>query len=62
MGKSLSSFFGCPFVEYDTRRGIDRTLFKGINFDYLKANKSIPLRRDGSTVEILIDNPKGFFT
>jgi type II secretory ATPase GspE/PulE/Tfp pilus assembly ATPase PilB-like protein len=58
VGKSLSSFFGCPFVEYDTHRIIDRALFKGINFDYLKANKWIPLRRDGSTIDILIDNPK----
>jgi type II secretory ATPase GspE/PulE/Tfp pilus assembly ATPase PilB-like protein len=58
MGKSLSSFFGCPFVEYDTHRNIDRSLFKGINFDYLKANKWMPLRREGSTVDILIDNPK----
>jgi type II secretory ATPase GspE/PulE/Tfp pilus assembly ATPase PilB-like protein len=58
VGKALSSFFGCPFVEFDTRMTIDRSLFKGINFDYLKANYWIPLRREGATVDILIDNPK----
>ncbi|HEY7491540.1 MAG TPA: ATPase, T2SS/T4P/T4SS family [Candidatus Tectomicrobia bacterium] len=58
VGKSLSSFFGCPFVEFNAHTIIDRSLFKGINFDYLKANTWIPLRREGSTVEILIDNPK----
>jgi hypothetical protein len=58
VGKSLSSFFGCPFVEFDNHTSLDRSLFKGINFDYLKANKWVPLRREGSTVEILIDNPK----
>jgi type II secretory ATPase GspE/PulE/Tfp pilus assembly ATPase PilB-like protein len=58
VGKSLSNFFGCPFVEFDTHTSIDRSLFKGINIDYLKANKWLPLRREGMTVDILIDNPK----
>jgi type II secretory ATPase GspE/PulE/Tfp pilus assembly ATPase PilB-like protein len=58
VGKSLSSFFGCPFVEFDTHTCLDRTLCKGINFDYLKTNTWLPLRREGSTVDILIDNPK----
>jgi type II secretory ATPase GspE/PulE/Tfp pilus assembly ATPase PilB-like protein len=58
VGKALSTFFGCPFVEFDDRAVIDPTLIKGINFDYLKANNWVPLRREDSTVDILVDNPK----
>jgi type II secretory ATPase GspE/PulE/Tfp pilus assembly ATPase PilB-like protein len=58
VGKALSTFFACPFVEFDDRAVIDPTLIKGINFDYLKANYWVPLRREGTTVDILVDNPK----
>jgi type II secretory ATPase GspE/PulE/Tfp pilus assembly ATPase PilB-like protein len=58
VGKALSTFFGCPFVEFDDGAVVDPRLIKGINFDYLKANSWVPLRRDGSTVDVLVDNPK----
>jgi type II secretory ATPase GspE/PulE/Tfp pilus assembly ATPase PilB-like protein len=58
VGKALSMFFGCPFVEFDDRAVVDPSLIKGINFDYLKANNWVPLRREDSTVDILVDNPK----
>jgi type II secretory ATPase GspE/PulE/Tfp pilus assembly ATPase PilB-like protein len=58
VGQALSTFFGCPFVEFDDRAVVDPTLIKGINFDYLKANNWLPLRRDGTTVHVLVDNPK----
>ncbi len=58
VGKALSAFFDCPFVEFDDRAVVDPSLIKGINFDYLKANYWVPLRREGSTVEVLVDNPK----
>jgi type II secretory ATPase GspE/PulE/Tfp pilus assembly ATPase PilB-like protein len=58
VGKALSTFFGCPFVEFDDRAVLDPTLLKGINFDYLKANNWVPLKREGSVVDVLVDNPK----
>jgi type II secretory ATPase GspE/PulE/Tfp pilus assembly ATPase PilB-like protein len=58
VGKALSTFFGCPFVEFDEHAVVDPTLIKGINFDYLKANSWVPLRREGATVDVLVDNPK----
>jgi type II secretory ATPase GspE/PulE/Tfp pilus assembly ATPase PilB-like protein len=58
IGKALSTFFGCPFVEFDERVTVDPAMIKGINFDYLKTNYWVPLRREGSTVDILVDNPK----
>ena len=58
VGQALSTFFNCSFVEFDDRAAIDPSLIKGINFDYLKANSWIPLRREGANVDVLVDNPK----
>ncbi len=58
VGESLSRYFGCPFLEFDERAVTDPSLLKGISFDYLKANYWVPLRREESTVDILVDDPK----
>jgi type II secretory ATPase GspE/PulE/Tfp pilus assembly ATPase PilB-like protein len=58
IGQALSNFFGCPFLEFNERSVTDPALLKGISFDYLKANFWVPLRREDSTVDILVDNPK----
>jgi len=57
LGKSLSQFYGCPFIQYDDRIMIDRDLLKATNVDYLKRSFWIPFRRDKNGVEILVDNP-----
>jgi len=58
LGQALSRFYGCPFVEYDDRTVVDRSLLKDLNLEFLKANYCLPLRRDGDTIEVLLDNPK----
>jgi type II secretory ATPase GspE/PulE/Tfp pilus assembly ATPase PilB-like protein len=57
VGKSLSQFYRCPFVEYDGRTVVDPELLKNLNLDYLKKNFWIPLRRDKDGVHILMDDP-----
>jgi len=57
IGKSLSLFYKCPFVEYDGKTVIDPELLKNLNADYLKKNYWVPLRRDKDGVEVLIDDP-----
>jgi type II secretory ATPase GspE/PulE/Tfp pilus assembly ATPase PilB-like protein len=57
IGKSLSQFYRCPFVEYDGRTIIDPDLLKALNTDYLKKNYWIPLKRDKDGVQVLIDDP-----
>lgn len=57
IGRALSTFYRCPFVEYDERRVIDPGLVQEINPGYLKANYWIPLRAMENTVEVLIDDP-----
>lgn len=58
LGAALSNFYGCPFIEFDERTVTDRSLLKGMNFDYLKANFWLPMRREDDTIDILIDNPQ----
>jgi type II secretory ATPase GspE/PulE/Tfp pilus assembly ATPase PilB-like protein len=58
LGQALSRFYGCPFLPFDERLVLDRTLLKDLNIEFLKANCWLPLRRDGATIEVLIDNPK----
>jgi type II secretory ATPase GspE/PulE/Tfp pilus assembly ATPase PilB-like protein len=58
VGEALSRYYGCPFLEFDERTVVDRSLLKGMNLDYLKANYWLPLRREGEIIEVLLDNPK----
>ncbi len=58
LGQALSRFYGCPFLAFDDRTMVDRSLLKDLNFGFLKANYCLPLRRDGDTIEVLVDNPK----
>jgi type II secretory ATPase GspE/PulE/Tfp pilus assembly ATPase PilB-like protein len=58
LGDALSRFYGCPFLAFDDRTMVDRSLLKDLNFEFLKANAWLPLRRDGATIEVLVDNPK----
>src|SRR5882672_6374965 len=58
LGQALSRFYGCPFLPFDDHLVIDRSLLKDLNFEFLKANFWLPLRRDGATIDVLVDNPK----
>jgi type II secretory ATPase GspE/PulE/Tfp pilus assembly ATPase PilB-like protein len=58
LGQALSQFYGCPFLAFDDHVMVDRSLLKELNFEFLKANYWLPLRRDGATIEVLLDNPK----
>ena len=53
----LSAFYGCPAVAYDERIVVDPQLLRHLNVGYLKTNYWIPLKRDRSSVDILIDDP-----
>ena len=57
IGKSLSQFYRCPYVEFNDRTIVDPELLKNLNLYYLKKNHWVPLKRDRNSVEILIDDP-----
>src|SRR5215510_9633521 len=58
LGHALARFYGCPFLPFDDRLVVERSLLKDLNFEFLKANYWLPLRRDDTTIEVLVDNPK----
>jgi len=55
--KSLSQFYKCPQVEYDEKIIPDPELIKPLNVEFLKKNFWMPLRRDKTVIEVLIDDP-----
>lgn len=55
--KSLSQFYKCPHVEYDEKIIPDPDLLKPLNIEFLKKNFWMPLRRDKTVIEVLIDDP-----
>lgn len=57
LGKSLSQFFKCPYIEYSERTIVDIELLKNLNVDYLKNHHWMPLKRDRLSVEVLTDDP-----
>ena len=57
IGKSLSQFYKVPYIQYSDRTLVDPEMLKNLNVDYLKKNHWLPLKRDRSTIEILIDDP-----
>ena len=60
IGKSLSLFYKCPFIENEGKFFIPPELVKNINPSYLKANFWVPMRRNGDAIEVLTDDPNSF--
>ena len=57
IGKSLSQFYRCPFLEYDGRTSLDPELLGSLNLETLRSNAWIPLKCDKDGVHILSDDP-----
>jgi type II secretory ATPase GspE/PulE/Tfp pilus assembly ATPase PilB-like protein len=57
IGYALSTFYQCPFVEYDDKRQLMPALLQGINPGYLKTHHWVPLQADEHAVDVLIDDP-----
>ena len=60
IGKSLSLFYKCPFLEFEEKVFVPPELVKDISLNYLRANYWIPLRRSEDVIEVLIDDPYSF--
>jgi len=57
VGKSLSSYYKIPFVDFNTQTPIPGDLLQGIKIPFMKKNVWVPLRKEGEKVVILVDNP-----
>ena len=58
LGQSLSQFYRVPFVEYDSRLMPPPDLMKDLKLEFLKRNLWLPIRREGNSIVVLIDNPQ----
>ncbi|TMQ16868.1 MAG: GspE/PulE family protein [Candidatus Rokuibacteriota bacterium] len=58
LGQSLSQFYRVPFMEYDSRVVPPADLLKDLKLEFLKRNLWVPVRREGHTIIVLIDNPQ----
>jgi type II secretory ATPase GspE/PulE/Tfp pilus assembly ATPase PilB-like protein len=58
IGTALSTFYKCPFVEFDEKVLAPPDLMKDLKIEYLKNNFWVPLRREDNAVVVLIDNPQ----
>jgi type II secretory ATPase GspE/PulE/Tfp pilus assembly ATPase PilB-like protein len=57
LGAALSEFYQCPYVPLDERTVIDPDLLKNLSFDYLRNNSWIPLKRQGTVLDVVINDP-----
>lgn len=57
LGKTLSTFFDCPYIPYDERTFADPQLLDNLSHDYLRRHHWLPLKRQGDILDVLIDNP-----
>lgn len=58
LGAVLAEVYGCSYVAYDERIAIEPKLLKNLSVDYLRKNSWVPLKREGSVVDILIGHPR----
>ncbi|MBU0682143.1 MAG: Flp pilus assembly complex ATPase component TadA [Proteobacteria bacterium] len=58
LGKSLSEYYGCPFIEYtEGSVGPKPGCVKGISEKFFRTNKCIPLYDENHNLLLAIDNP-----
>ena len=58
IGKSLSEYFGVPFIEFFRNAQVPGALMQGLRIPFLERNFWVPLRSEGEKVIIAIDNPQ----
>lgn len=57
-GAVLSEYFSCPFLAYDERAVLEVALLKNLRIEYLRKSAWVPIRRQGTVVEILRADPQ----
>jgi len=57
-GAVLSEYFGCPFLAYDERAVPEVSLLKNLRVEYLQKSAWVPIKRQGTVVEILRADPQ----
>ncbi|MGA1865700.1 MAG: ATPase, T2SS/T4P/T4SS family [bacterium] len=54
---SLFNFYNCPFIDYDPKVIIDKSLLNGLSPNYLVKNLWTPFKKTNGVIEVLVDDP-----
>ncbi|MFP4657940.1 MAG: ATPase, T2SS/T4P/T4SS family [Desulfonatronovibrionaceae bacterium] len=57
LAKSLSMFYGCPYIDLTKPVEVQEDLYENLQFEYLKNNYWAPLSVSNNQITIIIDNP-----
>lgn len=57
-GAALSEYFSCPFLVYDERAVLETALLKNLRVEYLRKSAWVPIKRQGTVVEVLRTDPR----
>ncbi len=57
LGKTLSTFFDCPYIPFDERTLANPQLLNNLSHDYLRKHHWLPMKQQGDILDVLIDNP-----
>jgi len=57
LAKSLSMFFGCPYIDLTKPVEVQEDLYENLQFEYLKNNFWAPLSVSDGQITVIIDNP-----
>ncbi len=57
-GAVLSEYYRCPFLAYDERTVLEVALLKNLRIEYLRKSAWVPIKRQGTVVEILRADPQ----
>lgn len=57
IGKSLSEFYNCDFVQFSDKMATPYDLLKNLKEEYLRRELWVPLERTEGTIRIIIDDP-----
>ena len=58
IGKSLSTFYGCPFVSFDPKHPVPFELIRRLKKSFLIHNVWVPLDWGKNVMRIIVDDPK----
>ena len=58
LGSALSDIYQCPYIDFDAHMVIDSELLRNLSLDYLRVNAWVPIKRNGSVIDILINDPR----
>ena len=57
IGKSLSNFYNVKFQEFDPNIIISQSIVKKLRADFMKKSLWMPIKEEGNTLVILVDDP-----